>query len=394
MYKDLHRHVVVSAWGGAYSHFDEAALTQAAFEDKDLFPEAIQVAPQVEAAAFIFHAEEKIFTPNSLSALLALEKAWQRAGLSPLRNHLLKRTPKVRHPSTAIVVGSSLGSIDAIHMAFNHSDAKVTPYTLSRLRGNGIAAPLAIRFGLGAGDFVLSAASATGGQALCMAGHLIQMGMASQVAVVCVDAIHSENTQRALNAIGATAKSEYSRPLMASRTGMRPISAAVAMILETKESAARRRHTPLAHWVGGGIQNECYHMLAPHPKGQVLQDVVHDTLKKTNRKISDIDWLSMHATGTKVWDKIEANVINTLFKQKKPHISAFKRTFGHTLGAAGVLEAAMLAEGLSARKLPKFPENIDTALSLAPTPRSSAQHAMSFGIGLGGTVAVNLFETL
>jgi 3-oxoacyl-[acyl-carrier-protein] synthase II len=387
------RDVVVSSWGAVYGDFSEFALTRAAFEDVDLLPHVLPCSST--RYDDISTREKKIFTPNLLSPLLAIEKAWENAKLCDDRNELLSKHINVRHPKTAIVAGSSLGMLDNVSQQLEQIPSKLSPYTMSRLRGNSMTVPFAIRFGLGAGDFSLSAASATGGQAMWMAGNLIQLGAADQVVALCTDTLNSTLTRQALQAMGATAKSTHSRPLTCTRSGMRPMSASAAIILETAESACKRNHTPLARWLGGSIKNECYHVVAPEPTGNALKEAHAEILGKTGLETSNIDWLSMHATGTKVWDSIEAHVIKALFGETLPHLSAFKRTFGHTLSVAGILETAMLVEGLSSGCLPQWPDDIDPAFNLKkPSHVTTARHAMSWGIGMGGTVAMNLFSKL
>jgi 3-oxoacyl-(acyl-carrier-protein) synthase len=107
-----------------------------------------------------------------------------------------------------------------------------------------------------------------------------------------------------------------------------------------------------------------------------------------------IDWLALHATGTKAWDKIEARLIRKVFHEKIPHISAFKRTFGHTLSSACLFSIAMIAEGLAQQRLPILPQKIDPefALNFNTPPKEKIQYAMNWSVGMGGSIAVNLFE--
>jgi 3-oxoacyl-[acyl-carrier-protein] synthase II len=383
--------VVISSWGALFGDYSEHQLVEAAFQDKDLaFHAHSNLDTLIET---IPEKERQLIGPHALKACLAVEKAMSKAQLWRERNCLRGKGQRFRQPRAAIIAGSSLGMIGSILQAHQESSEKLHPYTLSKLRGNSIAAPLAIRFGFGAGDFSLSAASATGGQAIWLGSQLIRSNIADVVVVVCADVSKSSKfAERALKAVGAVASSFHSRPLCAKRDGMRPIDASVAIVLESAAHAAQRKFQPLARWVGGSVKNDCHHLIAPEPNALGLEEAVHEALSQM-KKDTTIDWLSLHATGTKAWDFIEANLIHKLFSPELPHISAFKRTFGHTLGSGCLLSIAMLAEGLQQGRLPIIPQEIDPAFNLNLSPKTKAKRAMNWSAGMGGTVAVNILES-
>ncbi len=398
--KNQPHEVVFSSWSAVYSDLNEIALVEAAFNDSDLVPSFQEVSHFNHYSNHSLEQEHRILTPCLLPAIIAVEKAWERAELSDQRNALRGKGPRIRHPRAAVVAGSSLGRISPIISEHtSNTEKKLSPYTLSRLRGNAIAAPIATRFGLGGGSLSLSAASATGGQALWMAAHLIRIGMADQVVVVCTDSLKSNLVTKALHSIGIVASSSHSRPLSSQRDGMRPIEASAAVILESYTNTIKRNFKPLARWTAGSIKNECHHLIAPEPSGTTLKEATQETLNYLGYDISKIDWLSMHATGTCLWDHIESRLALEIFGPSLPHISAFKRTFGHTLGSAGLLEASMLAEGLATQRLPLWPKNTDPKLKLKQNlkrtiPPIKLQRAMMWSAGMGGDVTVNLFEAL
>lgn len=384
--------VVLSSWSAVFSSFTEAQLTQAAFNDHDI--SAYGQHDLTHESKFLSEHEQILMGPQALQACLAVEKVFKRAKLWTERNLLRGKGKRFRHSRAAIIAGSSVGMIGPTINTQQQNLEKFHPYTLSKLRGNSIAAPLAIRFGLGAGDFSLSAASATGGQAVWLAAKLIQLNIADVVVVVCADVSKNSGfTQKALNAMGSVASSFSSRPLCSQRDGMRPVDASAAMILESELHATQRGFKPMARWIGGAIKNDCHHLIAPQPDALGLEEAVKEAFSTIPTEQS-IDWLALHATGTKAWDFIEAHLVTKLFGQHLPHISAFKRTFGHALGSACLLSMAMVAEGLANQILPKLPQDIDPSLNLnlANINKTQAKTAMNWSVGMGGTVAVNLFE--
>ncbi|MDF1654464.1 MAG: beta-ketoacyl synthase N-terminal-like domain-containing protein [Coxiellaceae bacterium] len=386
--------VVLSSWAAVYSDYCKKTLVDAAFQDIDLVPD-LNVA-SIQGCQAISPRERAIINPVTLPAVQAIERAWSSAGFPVSANSLRGKGARIRFPRAAIVAGSSLGHVAAVVKESANKKTKRDPYTMSRMRGNSIAAPLAIRFGFGGASLSVSAASATGGQAIWLAANLIRVGAADQVVVVCTDSMGADLVDEALSAVGATAACLTSRPLSSERSGMRPVEAAVAVVLESEECAIDRQCKPLARWVSGSVKNECHHLIAPEPLGAVLKEASEEAVGNSSYQMSDIDWLSMHATGTRVWDQIEAQLANNMFGNQIPHISAFKRTFGHTLGAAGLLEACMVAEGLSQKRLPLWPQGIDPGLQL-PLPcklRACARNAITWSAGMGGDIAVNLFEAM
>ncbi len=361
-------------------------MVEAAFNDLDLVPGLISVEDQ----SYLPEDESHLLAPHTLKAMLAVERAWAKANLGQQRNFLRGKDKKFRDPRAAVVAGTITGSLGLFDFSIPHI---FDHYTSSKIRGNALAAPIAIRFGLGAGDFSLSAASATGGQALWMGANLIKMGVADIVVVVCVE-LMSPFIKNVLSAMGVLSISGTARPLTFERDGMRPVESAVALVLESEEHAKKRQHTPLARWICGSVKNECYHLLAPEPNTAALREAVIDSLKFLKGDLSKIDWISLHATGTKVWDALEIKLIKELFGKKPPHLSAFKRTFGHGRSTACLIAVAMIAEGLEKNRLPVLPQDIDPNfnLDLSLVHNTKASYAMHWSAGMGGTIAVNLFE--
>ena len=386
--------VVIASWSAVYPNQDDSALITAAFNDEDLVAQRF-LATDHASEHGLASREQRWVSPLALPAISAVEKAWRKAKLPDGRNSLDGKTSGAHEPRTAVVAGSSLGGIDSAAQSLTQSPGKLGPYTLSGLRGNALAAPISIRFGLGAGAYVASAASATGAQALLIAGQLIRTRQADRVVVVCADSFSAEHTQRALDAIGASAQCDTSRPLTLTRAGMRPVEAAAAVILESASSAHTRGAKGLALWLGGIAKSEHYHLLAPDEKGWALTTATQELLGQLQSSPQDIDWLSLHATGTRRWDSVEIQWLKQIWHEAIPHVSAFKRNFGHTLGAAGLLEVAMLAEGLACGALPKWPNDLDPGLGLhAPKTENPPSLAMAWGAGMGGEMVVNALGRL
>ena len=336
--------------------------------------------------------DASILARHQLLALNVVESAWSSAGLVKERNRIRGEGIKHRHSRFGCIGGSSLGGLVAMERDLEETrGAKLSPYAISRWRGNSVSAAVSLRHGLGGSVLSLNAASATGAQILWMAGSMIRGGMADLVVAVAADPLPSELVGKALGRNGSVARDAASMPLSRGRSGMIPSEGAACLILEGESHATKRGAVPLAEWLGGGCLNESYHLQAPDPAGSTLENLIRDVLGELPSSIPD--WISLHATGTTRYDSVEAQVIQRLFGERMPWVSAFKGITGHALSASGLLEAALLVEGLKRAELPPLPMGIDESLGLTlPDGKkpSAPKTALQIAQGMGGDVVVNL----
>jgi len=356
--------------------------------------------PESEAlaeAADLEAGDAAILSRHQLLALAVMERAWGAAGLSPERNRLRGEGAKHRLPTIGCVSGSSLGGLVAMEEDVAES-GKFPPYSISRWRGNAIAAAATVRYGLGGADFSLNAASATGAQILHLAASLVASGMLDAVVAVAADAAVSPVLRSAMGRGGSVTRNAECRPLSAGRSGMLPAEGAACVILESASHASRRGALLLAEWCGGGCANEARHLMAPDPEARVLEELLVAAKNQASRRQGrelPVDWISLHATGTPRFDAAEISCVRRVFGDQLPWISAMKRTTGHALAASGLLEASLLTEGLRAGKLPAWPRNIDPAFGLPENlsrPSESPSTAVQLGQGMGGAVVVNVLS--
>lgn len=350
---------------------------------------------ELAARAGLASGDASILARHQLLALNVVESAWSSAGLGKERNRLRGEGTKHRRSRFGCIGGSSLGGLVAMERDLEETrGVKLSPYAISRWRANAVGAAVALRHGLGGCVLSLNAASATGAQILWMAGSMIRGGMADLVVAVAADPCPSELVGKALGRNGSVAKDDASTPLSPGRSGMIPAEGAACLILESASHLAKRGAVPLVEWLGGGCLNESHHLQAPDPEGAALEGLTRDVLAEY-LPASPTDWISLHATGTPRYDSVEARVIQRLFGERMPWVSAFKGITGHALSASGLLEAALLVEGLRRGEVPPLPQGIDESLGLSlpdgkkpPVPKTALQIAQ----GMGGDVVVNLLH--
>jgi 3-oxoacyl-[acyl-carrier-protein] synthase-1 len=100
-----------------------------------------------------------------------------------------------------------------------------------------------------------------------------------------------------------------------------------------------REPQPIA-LLGVGESSDAYHISAPHPQGEGAIRAITQALNDAGMTPEQVGYINLHGTATPLNDKIEANVVNTLFGESVP-CSSTKHLTGHTLGAAGITEAAI-----------------------------------------------------
>lgn len=178
-----------------------------------------------------------------------------------------------------------------------------------------------------------------------------------------------------------------SQPFDIKRNGINLGEGAAYLVLEPTRSSNKA----LAHYIGGANTNEAHHPSAPDLDGTGAYNTMLLALNNANVSASDIQYINTHGTATESNDIAEARAINHLFGTAQPWFNATKSYTGHTLAAAGAVEAiltiGMLQKGLivpSLRLNHIIPDlGLNPALSM--TPIENFKYAMSNSFGFGGS---------
>nr|WP_256834315.1 beta-ketoacyl-[acyl-carrier-protein] synthase family protein [Pseudomonas oleovorans] len=231
-----------------------------------------------------------------------------------------------------------------------------------------------------------STACTSSARALLSAHRLLRMGLCDAVICGGVDSLCrlTLNGFSALEAVSA----EPCNPFSVNRNGIN-IGEAAALFLMTREPA------PIAFF-GGGATSDAHHISAPHPEGVGARAAMEKALASAGLTPDRIDYLNLHGTATRHNDAMESKAVHALFPNGLP-CSSSKSMTGHTLGAAGALEAAFcwltLSEYNRDGLLPphlwdgqRDPELAPIELVQAGTqlPRKQGRHLMSNSFAFGG----------
>jgi 3-oxoacyl-[acyl-carrier-protein] synthase-1 len=137
---------------------------------------------------------------------------------------------------------------------------------------------------------------------------------------------------------------ELCRPFDEGRKGINLGECAAGVIVTSKHQdlEAKRRYSIL----GGGLSNDANHISGPSRTGEELGFAIQSAMNEGQLVVSDLDFISAHGTATIYNDEMEAKAFGRLGLENIP-INSMKGYFGHTLGAAGLLEMAMCCESLA-----------------------------------------------
>jgi 3-oxoacyl-[acyl-carrier-protein] synthase II len=235
----------------------------------------------------------------------------------------------------------------------------------------------------------LSTACTSGTVAVSSAADLIRLGRASAALVVGSDAL-CEITLAGFGSLGVYSP-EPTRPFDAHRQGMNIGEGAGALLLEDLDAALARGARPLALLSGAANTSDAHHLSAPQPDGEGARRAIRAALGGLDPR--EVGYVSAHATGTELNDAMEAAALSAELPQAA--ISGQKGAIGHTLGAAGALEAIVAICALDRGRLPPnvgcqtsgFPE-----LDLVESTRDQRVDAvMSVNFAFGGHNAALLF---
>jgi len=177
------------------------------------------------------------------------------------------------------------------------------------------------------------------------------------------------------------------KPFDVHRKGLNLGEGAGIMVLESDKLLAKRKKTPRGYVLGYGSATDAYHLTAPHPDGRGLRRAISEALQTAAVSPEQMAFVNAHGTGTPDNDKVESLVIADLFPGV-PFVST-KGYTGHTLGAAGAIEATLTLMCLERQKLP---ENIgfktaDPQLLIQPVSRVTeidGTIALSESLAFGG----------
>lgn len=253
-----------------------------------------------------------------------------------------------------------------------------------------LAGRIARHCGITTTPVVLSMACTSGTMGLITAQRMISSGKAKHVLVVGADQVTPFVIEgfRSFHALSQSRCSPYDRD----RDGINLGEAAVACLLSSEQGDATLAVS------GGGTSNDANHISGPSRTGDGLHIAVERALKNSGKTADQIDFISAHGTATSYNDEMESKAFGLSVLNEKP-LHSLKGYFGHTLGAAGLLESIMCMESLDNQSLPASLgyQNAGTSVPLqvlATSQEAEVESCLKTSSGFGGCNAAVVIEKI
>jgi 3-oxoacyl-(acyl-carrier-protein) synthase len=246
------------------------------------------------------------------------------------------------HPPDAIILGTTTGGILTTEQLLRNSETGSKPYQYHGL--TTVAEELARQFDCTGPVITVSTACSSGTAAIGIALALLRSGRARRVLAGGVDSL-CRLTYFGFHSLQLV-DPEGSRPMDTSRRGMSVGEGAAMLLLSTEKQA-----DPLAEISGCGLSCDAYHPAAPHPEGRGAIMAMQAALADAGIEPEEIDYINLHGTGTPDNDQAESRAVMRLFETLPP-VSSIKGATGHSLAAAGAIEAVVAALAVSRSLLP------------------------------------------
>ncbi|MGC7101387.1 beta-ketoacyl-[acyl-carrier-protein] synthase family protein [Amycolatopsis lurida] len=330
-------------------------------------------------------------------ALVAARAALSEAGVTP---------SALGDARIAVIIGTAFGGAQTFEE--NHArliaggagaiNARFLPKGLV----NMVAGILSIELGANGPAMVVSTACASGATAIGIGLGLLRSDAADIVVAGGTDAsvtplhVSGFNKLRALSRARRHPPAKASRPFDADHDGFVMADGAGLLVLEREADAAARGVLPYAKLAGYGATADAHHITAPDPDGTGAAAAIRDACRDAGLAPGEIDHVNAHATSTPIGDAVEAGVLATVTPGAS--VTSTKGVTGHTLGAAGAIEAAYTALTLHTQTAPpvaNLSEPCERARPLDLVSRCARQGrfetAISNSFGFGGHNAILAF---
>ncbi|MGB5965935.1 MAG: beta-ketoacyl-[acyl-carrier-protein] synthase family protein [Sulfurimonadaceae bacterium] len=262
------------------------------------------------------------------------------SSLTAVTQEVLEKSNLDDFSNTLLIVGSSVGGIGKSEQIFfkekNYKKINPKEHAISV-----ISDTLNREFGFKESRSI-STACTSSANAMMLAQRLINLGAYENVLVVGADAL-CYTTVCGFQALGVLSTQKCT-PFQQDREGMNVAEGIAALLVQNVQTAES------VELCGSSGSSDAFHMTNPDPEAGGAIACMQKALEDAGLKTTDIDYVNAHGTGTQANDAVEALAVETLFRHN-PYLSSTKAITGHTLGAAGALEAIISCEVIKQQRI-------------------------------------------
>jgi 3-oxoacyl-[acyl-carrier-protein] synthase II len=358
---------------------------------KDLYPGFEGATAQVRDSTLLREESSSRYSRTDRLAMMAAQDAMANSGCdsSSFRD-------------SGIVMASTVGGLTEIDTGIAKDPAAFYRRAGGLLRAASypvahVADAVGEHFGIRGPRCAISVACASGAMAIALAANMLLDGAAAMILAGGSDPL-CPFTLSGFNSLQALDPNPCS-PFDQNRKGLNLGEGSAVLVLETLAGATARNAKVLAVLRGWAMTNDAFHPTAPQKEGSGLADCIQLSMEMAEVSGDEIGYVNAHGTGTPLNDSAEANAYETAFRGRAHPIpvSSTKSYFGHCLGAAGALEAAVTIMAVrSGALLPtlRLTDPIDSPgveWLRGEVKRQSLPLAMSVSSGFGGGNAALIF---
>jgi 3-oxoacyl-[acyl-carrier-protein] synthase II len=255
-----------------------------------------------------------------------------------------------------VLIATGIGGIgtleEQITLYAEKGARRVSPFLIPMMMPNAPSATVSMRWGWQGPCQTVSTACAASTHALVDAAMWIASGRCDVVAAGGSEAAMTPVGMAGFTNMTAMSSRNVSEPFAATRDGFVIAEGAAVLILEAWEVAEARGATILAEVLGGASTADAHHITAPAPGGRGALSCMEIALADAGIDASAIAQVNAHGTSTPLNDAAEAEALVKLFGSPGPPVTSIKGVTGHSLGAAGAIEAISVIESMRRKLIP------------------------------------------
>jgi len=347
-------------------------------------PERVRSVAGLDPGSFgLSHQEARRLDRYALLAVAAVTQALDDAAL-----------PDGDPDRRGVVLGTGIGGAHTwerqVAVLGERGERAVSPLTVPMVMPNAAAAAVSMRWNLRGPVETITTACASGTHAVAAGAKLIASGRCESVLVGGSESCATATNLAAFSAMRALSPSGVSRPFDVDRDGFCSAEAGAALVLEELSAARARGARVYAEIAGSASTADAYHLTAPAPGGSGAARTMRLALDDAGIEPAQVAHINAHGTSTQLNDAAEAEAIAAVFGTGRPPVTSIKGVTGHSLGAAGAVEAVAVSLSYASRSLPptacvstvdlRIAESIDVvAEPRAWTPGPVLSNSFAFG---------------
>ncbi|MEO6967829.1 MAG: beta-ketoacyl-[acyl-carrier-protein] synthase family protein [Rhodanobacteraceae bacterium] len=318
--------------------------------------------------------------------------AWLGLNQDSLLDAIAAATARYGAHRVALILGTSTASIGASEEAYRRLDGDGRfPEDLRRPAihtPHSLAAFVAEATGIAGPALTISTACSSSAKVFASAERLLRLDLADAALVGGVDTL-CDSVLFGFNALELVSP-QPCKPFDTRRNGISIGEAAAFAILERTDA-----QPGAPRLIGYGESSDAYHMSTPHPQARGARVALDDTLARAGIDANAVDYINLHGTATPKNDEVEAALLADTFASHT-RASSTKGSTGHTLGAAGALEAVIALLALEHGIVPgnlgcTRPESVCAQWLALQTESREVRVALSNSFGFGGNNACLAF---